>query len=83
MIFAIWLCTAGTSAKECSKSVSRKVRKFLNDDLYRRLSIDASDLPNNCGLNPKYDMYQAHEHSKIEELPGEWKVGQIIFRAAA
>lgn len=77
VIFAIWLC-GSTNAKECSKAVSRTVRTFLNNDVYRRLGIDASDLPDNCDLNPRHDMYGVHEHSKMEESPGEWKVGSLL-----
>jgi len=55
----------------CKRDLSRKVRKYIEKEIYPLLSLD--ELPDTCQLNPKYDMYLIQEKAKKEIEKGDWK----------
>ena len=56
-------CTCVTST--CSRLLSRRVRKFLQTDVFPRLPIAPTDLPSQCQLNPIHDIYYDQEEVNI------------------
>ena len=57
----------------CSRELSRKVRRYLEKEVYPLLLLD--QLLDSCQLNPKYDMYFTQETAKKEIEQGDWKCG--------
>jgi hypothetical protein len=47
------VCVSGN----CSRLLSRRVRKFLQNEVFSRLQIDPQELPLQCQLNPIHDIY--------------------------
>jgi hypothetical protein len=60
-------------AAHCSRSLSRKIRKFVDHEIFSKLSIDPLALPDNCQLNPKYDLFRDQESHKVEYTRTEWR----------
>lgn len=63
-----------TDSGECSKLVSRKVRQFLERDVFSTLPFDAARLHISCPINPQRDIYNKFESSKVELNNADWKV---------
>jgi hypothetical protein len=59
----------------CSRSVSRKVRDYLNNKVYSQLPFSADKLPFECSLHPHYDLYNDQELHKKELIKSDWKCG--------
>lgn len=59
----------------CSRSVSRKVRNYLNNNVYSQLPFASDKLPFECPLHPHYDLYNDQELHKKELIKGDWKCG--------
>jgi hypothetical protein len=57
---------------QCSRPLSRKVRNFVEAEIFSKLTIKPNELPNNCQLNPKYDLYLDQERHKVEYSRSEW-----------
>ena len=59
--------------RDCSRSQSRIVRKFLEKELWTRLkSVEHSSLlPNNCPVNTQRDIYREQETGKHKKPNGE------------
>jgi hypothetical protein len=65
---------AEISYSECSRQISRKVRRFLQKDIYPMLSFDPTQLPTSCALNPLRDLFHDHELHKKQLSQDDWKV---------
>eukprot|EP01039_Chlorochromonas_danica_P004727 gene4728-5175_t len=65
--------STSTSSSACSRGISRKVRKFLEKEIFSSLSIRPVDLPLACPLNPLRDLYHKQETSKNKIDYDEWK----------
>jgi hypothetical protein len=62
--------TATSSSSSCSRLLSRRVRKFLQAEVFPRLPEGArepSDLPLHCPLNPLHDIY--HQQEEVRRTP--------------
>eukprot|EP01038_Epipyxis_sp_PR26KG_P010694 gene10694-14361_t len=71
LVFALLL---GTSrANSCSRSISRKVRRIIQKDVFEKFSIKPEQLSANCPLNPKFDLYLDQEQHKEEVSYSEWQ----------
>lgn len=58
----------------CSRELSRSVRTFLEREVFPRLPIEPSLLPNSCQINPLFDLYRDQEANKMKvHHPDEWK----------
>mmetsp|Transcript_3139 Transcript_3139/g.4857 ORF Transcript_3139/g.4857 Transcript_3139/m.4857 type:complete len:289 (-) Transcript_3139:92-958(-) len=57
----------------CSRILSRRVRKFIEQDVFTQLSIDPTQLPEDCQLNPVHDMYLDQERHKSRSSTGNYK----------
>ena len=58
----------------CSRAASRKVREFLDRDVFPKLlPMKAADLPQTCQLNPSLDLYREQELNKKEQGRGDWR----------
>lgn len=62
------------SSMECSRELSRQVRKTLTQDLYPHLSISPEGLPVDCELNPLIEKFRIQEKQKLEMGMTEWQV---------
>mmetsp|Transcript_20052 Transcript_20052/g.33788 ORF Transcript_20052/g.33788 Transcript_20052/m.33788 type:complete len:280 (-) Transcript_20052:173-1012(-) len=51
-------------SSSCSRLLSRRVRKFLQTDIFSRLQFDPQELPLQCQLNPLHDLYYDQEEHK-------------------
>eukprot|EP00981_Chlorochromonas_danica_P000377 scaffold90_cov163-Ochromonas_danica.AAC.32 len=71
--------STSTSSSACSRGISRKVRKFLEKEIFSSLSIRPVDLPLACPLNPLRDLYHKQETSKNKIDYDEWKVGLLLL----
>lgn len=61
----------------CSREISRKVRDFLDRDVFTLLpaTMKPQDLPSTCQLNPKFDLYYSQEKAKTEIHRADWQCG--------
>ena len=62
--------TSSSSSSSCSRLLSRRVRKFLQAEVFPRLPEGArepSDLPLHCPLNPLHDIY--HQQEEVRRTP--------------
>lgn len=57
---------------DCSRSLSRKVRNILENDFFNKLE-NIENLPENCPLHPKYDIYLQQEKHKFSESNGNMR----------
>lgn len=65
---------ADKQPEHCSRELSRSVRSFLEKEIFPRLPIEATQLPNACQLNPLIDLYRDQENNKLlVHHPDEWK----------
>jgi hypothetical protein len=61
-------------ATACSRDISRRVRSYLNQDIFPHVAINAVDLPAACPLNPLVDIFGDQEFHKREANMQEWRV---------
>lgn len=62
------------SISSCDREVSRRVRRYLQKDVFSQLAVEASDLPSSCPLLESHDMYADQEDHKRESHRNEWRV---------
>lgn len=53
--------------------MSRKVRSFIQKEIYPHLPIEPSELPEICQLHPTNDLYLDQELNKTEVQRLDWK----------
>ena len=58
---------------ECSREVSRKIRKLIWEEVFPTIGLKLSDLPSSCPLHPDLDMYAQQEKNKVELDHREWQ----------
>ena len=59
--------------KLCSREQSRSVRSFIRKEIFATLSIEPSQLPGSCQINPVFDPFLDQESNKEEIQKGEWR----------
>ena len=64
---------------DCSRDMSRMVRRMLKADIFRDLPIQPDQLPSNCILNPLYDVYSNQESHKYMITRSEWQVCGVFY----
>jgi hypothetical protein len=64
-----------TSSEACSRALSRRIRTYLNREVYPQLPVKPHELPEICQINPILDMYAIQENSKDRIAVNEWKCG--------
>jgi hypothetical protein len=57
LLLTALLCQFAAVSSTCSRLLSRRVRKFIQSDVFPRLPIAPQDLPMQCQLNPIHDIY--------------------------
>ena len=70
-----------TASTECSRELSRQVRKTFVQEVYPQLSISPEQLPVDCELNPLLDKFRIQEKQKNEVAMADWQV-RIAFGSA-
>lgn len=66
--------TTTPKPESCSRELTRRVRSFLNSDVFPLIPVEASQLPKTCQLNPLLDSYLEQEKNKIQvHQKLEWK----------
>jgi hypothetical protein len=65
---------SSTHIAKCDREISRRVRRYLQNDVFSQLMVKASDLPTTCPLNEALDMYSDQEDHKRESNRNEWRV---------
>jgi hypothetical protein len=58
--------------ESCSREIARKVRSYLQKDVFSKLDFPATELPDSCQLNPKHDAYLDQEQHKSEVNRNDW-----------
>ena len=63
--------------EHCSRTLSRRVRTYLNREVFSLLpeTFAATSLPESCPLNPRYDIFLDQEIHKHERSRSEWECG--------
>lgn len=64
---------ARTQVETCSRDIARKVRSYLQKEVYPKLDFPALELPDACQLNPKFDTYLDQEQHKAEVSRNDWQ----------
>jgi len=67
------LLASASDDSHCSRDNSRRVRTFLNKNVYPKLPFSALDLPSTCQLHPSLDAFREQELNKKEVTRGDWK----------
>ena len=70
LVLLLQLTATSSSSSSCSRLLSRRVRKFLQAEVFPRLPEGArepSDLPLHCPLNPLHDIY--HQQEEVRRTP--------------
>jgi hypothetical protein len=72
--------TSLNTTTTCSRSVSRKVRDYLQVNFFDNLSRNKIDsFPIECPLNPHNDLFLQQEEKKRELSMKEWQVCFLVL----
>lgn len=76
LLFAITFAAIDTvtASTECSRELSRQVRKTFVQEVYPQLSVSPEQLPVDCELNPLIDKFRIQEKQKTEVAMTDWQV---------
>ncbi len=61
-------------AEQCDREISRRVRKFLVNEVFDQLNIKTISIPPTCPIGTLSDLYADQEDHKREVNRNEWRV---------
>lgn len=64
---------------ECSRDSSRKISKYLKNELLPFIDVSPNDLSNDCPLNINNDIFFDQENHKSSLNSREWRVRIIQY----